>query len=59
MGQLITSEVILASGAQGFLVDFNEVDGVIYTPVEDFAGTDEFRWNVRDDDNLGNPPRNG
>ncbi|MEM9831466.1 MAG: PKD domain-containing protein [Bacteroidota bacterium] len=53
-GQEITSEVILASGSRGFLVDFAAGQGMVYTPVENFNGSDDFRWNVYDADNAGN-----
>ncbi|MEM6842060.1 MAG: PKD domain-containing protein [Bacteroidota bacterium] len=53
-GQEITSEVILASGSRGFLVDFAAEQSMIYTPAENFNGSDDFRWNVYDADNAGN-----
>ncbi|WKN43607.1 PKD domain-containing protein [Tunicatimonas pelagia] len=48
-GQVITSEVILASisqGLPGFLVDFATVASITYSPTEGFNGSDEFRWDV-------------
>ncbi|MEM8965621.1 MAG: gliding motility-associated C-terminal domain-containing protein, partial [Bacteroidota bacterium] len=53
-GQVITSELILASGSRGFLVDFVAEQNMVYTPADNFNGSDDFRWNVYDADNEGN-----
>nr|WKN34315.1 PKD domain-containing protein [Tunicatimonas sp. TK19036] len=53
-GQIITNAIIVSNRPRGFLVDFDVVENFIYTPLDNFNGTDNFRWNVRDNDNAGN-----
>lgn len=53
-GRVITNATIVANRPRGVLVDFSANENFVYTPLDDFNGSDEFRWNVYDDDNSGN-----
>ncbi|MEQ9441467.1 MAG: PKD domain-containing protein, partial [Cyclobacteriaceae bacterium] len=53
-GQVITNTSIVENRPRGFLVDFSAIENFVYTPIDNFNGTDEFRWNVYDDDNGAN-----